>query len=305
MEIRKLEVFCKIVELKSFTKAAEAVRLSQPTVSDHIRNLEEELGQKLVDRLGREVVPTPVGRLLYGYATKILRLRQETLQAIMEFNGNLSGNTIIGASSIPGTYILPKLISSFRSQFPEIKTVVHINRSQAIAKKVLEGEYDLGLVGAIWNEKGLEWTALFQDTLSLVAHPDNSLNKGQPLTVRDLFSQPFILREPGSGTRKVIAHILETWGYKESDLQDVALLGSNEAVKEGIKAGIGISMLSRRSVAEDVLRGTLVALPLEDISGQRPFYLVRRKNRALSPVAAAFADHLLAAAEQENIVALV
>ncbi len=305
MEIRKLEVFCKIVELKSFTKAAEAVRLSQPTVSDHIRNLEEELGQKLVDRLGREVVPTPVGRLLYGYATKILRLRQETFQAIMEFNGNLSGNTFIGASSIPGTYILPKLIGSFRIQFPEIKTVVHINGSQTIAKKVLEGEYDLGLVGAIWNEKGLEWTALFHDTLSLVAHPGNFLNKGQPLTVSDLFSQPFILREPGSGTRKVIAHILETWGYKESDLQDVALLGSNEAVKEGIKAGIGISMLSRRSVAEDVRQGTLVALPLEDVSGQRPFYLVRRKNRALSPVAAAFADHLLAAAEQENVDVLV
>lgn len=304
MEIRKLEVFCKIVELKSFTKAAEAVRLSQPTVSDHIRNLEEELGQKLVDRLGREVVPTPVGRLLYGYATKILRLRQESIQAITEFNGNLSGNTFIGASSIPGTYILPKLISSFRVQFPEIKTVVHINGSQVIAKKVLEGEYDLGLVGAIWNEKGLEWTALFQDTLSLVAHPGNSLNKGQPLTVRDLFSQPFILREPGSGTRKVIAHILETCGYKETDLQDVALLGSNEAVKEGVKAGIGISMLSRRSVAEDVHRGILVALPLEDISGQRPFYLVRRKNRALSPVAAAFADHLLAAAEQEALTDL-
>jgi len=304
MEIRKLEVFCKIVELKSFTKAAAAVRLSQPTVSDHIRTLEEELGQKLIDRLGREVVPTPVGQLLYSYATKILRLQQETLQAIGQYNGNLSGSTLIGASTIPGTYILPKLISSFRTQFPEIKTVVHIHGSQAIAKKVLDGEYDLGLIGAIWNEKGLEWTALFQDTLTLVAHPDNSLNKGQPLTVRDLFSQPFIFREPGSGTRKVVAHILATRGFKEADLQDVALLGSNEAVKEAVKAGIGISMLSRRSVVEDVHQGTLVALPLEDISGERPFYLIRRKNRALAPVAAAFADHLLAAAEQENASAL-
>ena len=93
MDIRKLDVFCKVVELKSFTKAAQAVRLSQPTVSDHIRNLEEELGQKLLDRLGREVEPTPVGRLLYGYATKILRLQQETLQALAEFNGGISAAT--------------------------------------------------------------------------------------------------------------------------------------------------------------------------------------------------------------------
>ncbi len=300
MEIKKLDVFCKVVELKSFTKAAEAVRLSQPTVSDHIRNLEEEIGQQLLDRLGREVEPTPVGRLLYGYSIKILRLQQETLQALEQFNGNLGGNIIIGASTIPGTYILPRLISTFRDQFPAIKTVVHISGSRAIARKVMDGEYDLGLVGAIWNEKGLEWIPLFEDTLTLVVHPASSLVSEQPLVVDDLLKQPFILREPGSGTRKVIAQLLETKGYKETDLQEVAMLGSNEAVKEAVKAGLGISMLSSRSVAEELSRGTLMALAVEGISGERPFYLIRRRNRAMPPASAAFAEHLMAAAAEEN-----
>ena len=301
MDIHKLDVFCKVVELRSFTKAAQAMQLSQPTVSDHIRSLEEELDHKLVDRLGREVGPTPAGRLLYSYAARILRLQQETLQAIIEYGGQFSGDVLIGASTIPGTFILPKLIGSFRQHFPDIKTIVHISGSRAIAKKVLDGEYDLGLVGAIWNERGFEWKPLFHDTLVLVAHPDNSLINTQPLTVSTLLDQPFVLREQGSGTRKIIAGILEAKGYKETDLQEVALFNSNEAVKEAVKAGVGISMLSRRSIAKDLHQGTLVALAMEDISGERPFYLITRKNRALPPSASAFAHHLQAEAEQEII----
>jgi len=300
MDMKKLDVFCKVVELKSFTKAAEAVRLSQPTVSDHIRTLEEELGQKLLDRLGREVAPTPVGCLLYSYAVKILRLQQETLQALEQFDGNLSGTLSLGASTIPGTYILPRLISRFRDQFPAVKTVVHVSGSRAIARKVMDGEYDLGLVGAIWNEKGLEWIPLFQDTLTPVAPPASPLVRAEPLAVGDLCAQPFIFREPGSGTRKVIAQMLEAHGHRETDLQEVAMLGSNEAVKEGVKAGLGISLLSSRSIAEDVLRGALVALVVEGLSGERPFYLIRRRNRAMPPASAAFAEHLMAAAAEEH-----
>jgi DNA-binding transcriptional LysR family regulator len=297
MDIRKLDVFCKVVELKSFTKAAQAIQLSQPTVSDHIRTLEEELGHKLVDRLGREVEPTPTGCLLYSYATRILRLQQETLQAISQHGGQFSGDLLIGASTISGTFILPGLLGSFRRQYPKIKTIVHIGGSQIIAKKVLDGEFDLGLVGALWNERGLEWQPLFHDNLVLVAPPDSPLIKIQPIGIDTLLKQPFVLREQESGTRKVLAHILETKGYKETDLQDVAQFGSNEAVKEAVKAGMGVSMLSRRSIAEELQRGTLVALALEGVAGERPFYLVTRKNRALQPSASALAHHLQAAAE--------
>ena len=267
MDIRKLDVFCKVVELKSFTRAARAVLLSQPTVSDHVRHLEEELGQKLVDRLGREAEPTPAGRLLYAYASRILRLQQETLEALARFGGRLSGETTIGASTIPATYILPTLVGTFRAAHPEVTVSVRISGSHEIARKVLAGEYDLGLVGAVWNERGLDWTELFTDTLVLVARPDHPLAGRGPVTLDDLCGQDYVGREPGSGTRKVIGALLETAGRRETDLRQVALFGANEAVREAVKAGVGVSMLSRRSVAADLAAGALVEIRQEKRAG--------------------------------------
>ena len=300
MDIRKLDVFCKVVELKSFTRAARAVFLSQPTVSDHVRHLEEELGQKLVDRLGREAEPTPAGRLLYDYASRILRLQQETLEALARFGGRLSGETTIGASTIPATYILPTLVGTFRAAHPEVTVSVRISGSHEIARKVLAGEYDLGLVGAVWNERGLDWTELFTDTLVLVARPDHPLAGRGPVTLDELCGQDYVGREPGSGTRKVIGALLETAGRRETDLHQVALFGANEAVREAVKAGVGVSMLSRRSVAADLAAGALVEIPLVGVSGERPFYLLRRRNRQLPPSAAALAEDLVAAAARNK-----
>lgn len=297
MDIKKLDVFCKVVELKSFTKAAEAAQLSQPTVSEHLRNLEEELGVKLVDRLGRKVEPTPVGRLLYSHAVRLLRLQQETLQAVAQFNGVLSGEVRIGASTIPGTYILPGLLGSFRRQHPAVKPLVHISDSRTTASRVIDGTFDLGLVGAIWNERSLEWTALFSDTLVVAVHPGHPLAGRPSLAIDQLGRHPFILREPGSGTRKILARILEQHGYKETDLDEVAVLGSNEAIKEAVKADLGISVLSARSIAEDVEGGKLAAVSLEQVATERPIYLIQRKNREPSPVATVLIDFLRARAE--------
>lgn len=301
MDIRKLEVFRKVVELKSFTKAAEAALLSQPTVSEHIRSLEEELGLKLVDRLGREASPTPVGRLLYQYAVRLTQLQQEALQAIARFNGALSGEVRIGASTIPGSYILPRLLATFCRTFPDVKPVLRISDSRAIASQVLEGTVDLGLVGAIWNERGLEWMPLFADPLVLAVRPGHPLASRSSLPVAELLNHPMVLREQGSGTRKVVARILEQQGHRESDLREAATLGSNEAVREAVKAGIGLAVLSARSIAQDLRSGDLAAVPLDDAAAKRPISLIRRKNRELSPVAAAFLDHLHTAAAQEPI----
>ncbi len=300
MDIRRLEVFRKVVELKSFTKAAEAALLSQPTVSEHIRNLEEELGLKLVDRLGREAEATPVGRLLYSYAVRMTQLQQEALQAVARYNGALSGEVRIGASSLPGAYILPRLIGSFCRQHLEVKPVVQISGSRVIAAKIMEGEVDLGLVGAIWNERGLEWTVLFADTLVLAVPPDHPLAARASVALGELGNHPCILREQSSGTRKILARMLERQGLREGDLREAAVLGSNEAVREAVKAGVGMAVLSARSVAQDVQAGFLVALALEDAAAERPIYLIQRKSREPSPAAAAFGEHLRAAADYET-----
>jgi DNA-binding transcriptional LysR family regulator len=298
MEIRKLEAFCRVVELKSFTRAAEAMLLSQPTISEHIRSLERELDQKLLDRLGRNVEPTPVGRLLYKYARKILQTQSEAVQAIGKFGGKLIGRLIIGCGTIPGTYILPGLIGRFRLEHPSIKATLRITSSRIIAGKVVSGEHELGVVGAKWNESGLNWTAMFSDELILAVHPEHpwALRKSVPLT--DIAREPFIMREPDSGTRKVFAGILEKNGLKESSLQEVAEIGSTAAVKEAVKSGIGISILSRLAVTDDVNCGRLVIVAVKGHKLLRPFYLIQRKNRELSPIASVFLDYLLNNADQ-------
>ncbi len=292
MEIRKLEAFCKVVELKSFTRAAEEILLSQPTVSEHIRSLENELDQKLINRLGREIETTPVGKMLYEYAIKIIRIRQEAIQAVELYGGRLAGKIMIGCGTIPGTYILPEIISRFHSQHKSIKAILRITSSRIIAEKVLAGELELGFVGARWNEKKLTWAKIFSDQLTLAVHPNHSLAGRKEISLKGLCNAAFILREPESGTRKVFASVLEKEGLTENDLQVVAEIGSTAAVKEAVKAGIGISILSERATRDDVDCGKLVTTSLKGHDLQRPFYLVQRKNRELSPAAAAFLRNL-------------
>jgi len=293
MEIRKLEVFCKVVELESFTRAAEAVLLSQPTVSEHIHNLEQELSQKLIDRLGREVKPTSVGLLLYDYARRILQTHQEAVEAIEKYSGRLIGKIEIGCGTIPGTYILPQLISQFRLAHPAIKMTLRINSSRIIAEQVLTGALRLGVVGARWNESGLQWTKIFVDELVVAVHPNHPWASEPDIPLEKIITEPFILREPDSGTRRVIARFLKDNGLKETDLQEVAEFGSSAAIKEAIKLGIGVSILSRYTIRDNIKFGIIATVPIKGLKLQRPFYLIHRKNCALSPVAATLRDYLL------------
>lgn len=277
-----------MVELKSFTRAAAAVMLSQPTVSEHIRSLEDELGQKLVDRLGRHVEPTPVGQLLYRYGTKILRLQEEALQAVQQYGGKLVGRIMIGSGTIPGTYILPELIGRFRERYPSIKTTLKINSSHRVVQDVLDGELEIGVVGARWSEKGLDYKETFSDSLAVVTNADNHLAGKKEVSIAELVDEPFILRESGSGTRKVTEQIFEDHGIKISNLQEVAEIGSTQAVLEAVRSGLGISILSIKAVERDVRAGSLVAIPIKGVRMTRPFYMIRRKNRELSPAASVF-----------------
>ncbi len=135
MDIHRLIIFCKVIELQSFTKAGEALGLTQPTVSEHIRSLEDSLGEKLIDRLGREILPTPAGKVLYKYGREIIQLRDKAVQAIGKFQGNLSGSLTVGASTIPGAYVLPRLVGTFKASYPAIQITVKIGGSGEIVKK--------------------------------------------------------------------------------------------------------------------------------------------------------------------------
>ncbi|NLI33741.1 MAG: LysR family transcriptional regulator [Deltaproteobacteria bacterium] len=300
MDIHRLEVFCKVLEMKSFTKAAEAVFLTQPTVSEHIRALEEEVGEKLIDRLGREILPTPAGKILYQYAKDLIRIRNSAVQAINKFKGDLSGHLLIGGSTIPGTYILPALLGAFKARYPSILVTLKIGGSGEIVEKLIEGNLELGLIGVKWDDRRILLEEIFSDELILTVYPEHPWAKRGAIQLDELAGEPFILRERRSGTRMVMNHSLETHGFSPAQLSAVAEMGSTEAVRQGIKARIGISILSFQAVAEDLDRGTLVNVPLDGVTLSRSFYLAQRKSRQPSPLCTAFLNYVREQAAARN-----
>jgi DNA-binding transcriptional LysR family regulator len=282
-----------VVELKSFTKAADAVLLSQPTISEHIRQLEESLGEKLLDRLGRQALPTPVGKILYRYARRIIQLRDEALQTIAEFRGTPAGKLTIGASTIPGAYILPTLIERFKALYPAVRLTVKIAGTGFISRDLANGDIELAIIGAPSKDQDLDCQERFSDELVLAVPPGHPLTHSPATAVDELSQYPFLLREEGSGTRFVMSEMLRAHGFDPEKLNIVAEMGSTEAIRQGIKARLGISILSSLAIAEDLHNGTLVKVSLAGISMVRPLYLVQRKNRQHSPIALAFLDFLL------------
>lgn len=300
MDIHRLEVFCRVVEFKSFTKAADAVFLTQPTVSEHIRALEEEVGERLVDRLGREILPTAAGKILYQYAKDLIRIRNSAVQAIQRFKGDLSGHLLVGASTIPGTYILPGLLGSFKGRYPSILVTLKIGGSGEIVEKVIDGSLELGLIGVKWEDRRVVLEEIFSDELVLVVPPEHPWAERKTVELDDLAGEPFILRERGSGTRMVMNQALEAHGFSPASIRTVAEMGSTEAVRQGIRARIGVSVLSRQAVADDLARGDLTALPISGVRLSRSFYLALRKNRQPSPLCTAFIGYLREKAMEVN-----
>lgn len=292
MDIRRLEVFCKVVELKSFTRAAEVVHLSQPSVSEHVRALEETVGEKLLDRLGREVQVTGAGQVLYRYARRIIQLQDEALQAVRSYGGQLSGTLRLGASTIPGAYLLPQRLEAFQAKVPGIKIMLRISGTARIVEEVLQGELELGLIGALGKDQSLICQPYCADQLVFIVAPGHPWAQRREVDVHELSGQTFILRERGSGTRMVMTQTLAEHGVEVDKLDLSAEMGSTEAVRQGVKAGLGVSMLSSLAVAEDIRLGTLVPVALAGVTIERPFYLVHRKNRQLSPLGQAFLAYL-------------
>jgi len=293
MDLRRLEIFCKIAELQSFSKAAKAVLLSQPTVSEHIQSLEETLGIKLFDRLGRQVVLTKGGQLFYDYARRILSLYQETLQVLDQFQGRLRGNLSLGGSTIPGTYILPELLGRFKEEYPEVQITLRIGDTRQIIQGVLEGEIELGVAGAKKTDERLDYIEFVKDELILVTVPGHRWAERGSISVEELLEEPFIMREKGSGTREIMEQVLKGVGINSSELNIIAEIGSTEAVIQAVKKGMGVSIVSRRPVEEELGNGRLRPIHIQGVTFLRNFYIVTCRVRTLSPLAQAFKDFLL------------
>ncbi len=289
MDLWQLHIFCNVVEWKSFSKAARHVHLSQPTVSSHIKDLEAHFNCRLIDRLGREAVPTRAGEILYRYARKLLAMRDEAEAAMADFQGRMQGRLVVGGSTIPGGYLLPRIIGAFSSLYPDVTVSLIIADTAKIVEQVLSGELELGVVGARATQKHLVQEAVAVDEMRLIVTSDHPWSGLKRISLEDLCSEPFVIRESGSGTRKSLEEILSSGGYRLDDLRITAEMGSTVAVIQAIKGGVGVSILSTTAVRDELRSGKLAALEIAGFRLSRHLYLTRNQTRTASPPAAAFA----------------
>lgn len=293
MDLWQLNIFCKVIEQRSFSKAADIVYLSQPTVSSHVKDLENHFGTQLVDRMSRQAAPTKAGELLYGYAKRLLALRDKTESAMADFLGSVKGHLIVGGSTIPGGYLLPRLIGGFSSRFPEVQLTLRVADTSEILEAILKNQIELGIVGARADNKQLQQEALIEDEMKLVVPADHRWAQRKRIPIKKLLKEPYIIREPGSGTLANFTRQLNRKGFGLNDMTIVAEMGSTEAVRQGIKGHVGVSVLSEIAVADDVAAGQLKTVAVEGLNLKRNFYLTFHKQHSLSPLCRTFMDFLL------------
>jgi DNA-binding transcriptional LysR family regulator len=291
MDLWQLHIFCRVVECRSFSKAAEAVHLSQPTVSTHIKELEGHFGCPLIDRLSKEAAPTQAGRLLYGYALRLLGLRDEAESAMSQFQGKTRGRLVIGGSTIPGTYLLPRVVGRFRRRYPDVRLALVIEDTAGVLHGILEGSLELGVVGAESSERDIRQEALLEEEMRLIVPRGHRWARRAKIPVAELWGEPYISRESGSGTLQSLQARIRELGRQDT-LNVIAELGSTEAVRQGVREGIGVSIMSPLAVAEDLAAGRVKAIAVEGLDLTRRFYLTTHRRRSLSPLAAAFIEEL-------------
>ncbi len=296
MDLWQLHVFCRVVEAKSFSKAAALVHLSQPTVSSHVQDLEAHFGCRLIDRLSRQAVPTQAGRLLHGYARRLLSLRDEAEAAIAEHQGRMRGNLVIGGSTIPGTYLLPVALGIFKKRYPEIGVSLHIEDTSGIVSEILAGTLEIGVVGAEVKNRSIFQQKVLNDQMKLIVPAEHPWAGKKRVSLAALLSEPFIVRERGSGTLQSFQESLARIGHGLDEFNIVAEMGSTEAIRQAIKNRVGISILSTLAVDDDIASGHVSALAVDGVDLTRSFYLTRHRQRSLSPLGEAFIavlkDHL-------------
>lgn len=277
LEFKQLRTFVEVMRTGSFTDAAQNLFLSQPTVSQHIRQLEEEMGTRLVVRTTRRIDFTPEGRKLGAYAEDILALRDK-----MMANCSRRGSCIlsISASTIPSAYILPSVLRQFGREHPEVYFSIHQSDSDGTLRSVREGLSDLGLTGLKPDSEELEAEPFCSDKMVLITPvtPYFLEEKEKGTKVTDLLDQPIILREEGSGSLKAADRYLAEVGIGEQDLHVVARINDQESIKNMVAGGVGISFLSSRAAEEFVQTRRVLCFDLPGDTAERQFYVIRRKN---------------------------
>ena len=307
MENYRLRVFREVVAQMSFRKAAELLHLSQPAVSQQIRALEEECGARLFDRDGNQIALTEAGRVLLGYAISAAHLMEEARSALANLNHVVSGELRLGASTTIAQYILPRVLGGFHRQYPKVHLSLISGNTERIVEAVISGQVAMGIIEGPAMRRGLRTEPLMRDRMVLIAGAKDSLNR-QPgragesavLPISALSTVPLLLRERGSGSRRVVERALKQAGVALKSLRVAMELDSTETMKRFVMAGLGISFLSGATAQEEVEAGILKSIPLAPEPMVRKLGLIYRKDKALSKAALGFIQVTLAHFSTQN-----
>ncbi len=279
MDDHKLKVFCIVAETKSFSRASEIIRLTQPAVSLQIQALEEMYGTKLFNRSGCIITLTKAGDMLYKYAKEINALYAAAEKEIGGVTGLVKGVISVGASSTIGNYVLPPVISDFKRRYPKVGVHIHIGNTKNVIDFLNAGSVDVGLVEGEVNKQKLKMEKLIPDEMVLIMSPHHHLAKKSSISIMELSREPLIFREEGSGTRQAIEKYLSKHGILQQNLKISLIMGSTESIKSAVEEGLGTSILSRWAARKECRYGSLKTAVFKEDKFVRDFSLVYKKSK--------------------------
>ena len=288
MDFKQIEAFVNVVRYKSFSKAADATFFTQPTISTHIRNLEKELGVKLLDRKSRTVEMTPQGNQFYKYAVEMINARSLAIDAINAGVENLSGILEIQASSIPGVTFLPGLLAGFRNEHDGVQYYVSVSDTQTVVDNISERIGEIGFVGEDISSSAIECVKVASDRSVLISPLSSGI--GAEVSLSAVAQHPFTWRETGSATRKSFEKATLEAGFEKDAFEVAALVDDMDAIVRSVEAGLGVAIISEQIAS--ALGGRVNVSEIKDFNEARSFFMIRLKNMSLSPAAEAFAEYV-------------
>jgi len=293
--LQQLEALICLVDAGNFSRAAQKMGITQPALTNNIRNIEDYAGTKIVNRSKTGISLTPAGMILYNYARRISKLRNETREKILQQAANTGGDIYIGASSIPGTYILPRTLGAFQKKHPAIRIHVQTADSMEAINMVLDKQVEIGLVGKKPVNNKLVAQKLWDDKLVLAAGKAHPWYNKKSVTMEQLAAEPFVLREKGSATREALELFLKEENLIGlSQFNICAELGSSEAIKEAVLSGCGVSIISIRAIERELAQGLIFKIPLSGCNIERDFYLIYQRQMEITDSRKMFINFLKA-----------
>jgi len=290
MDTRQLAAFCAVVERRSFSQAAERLGVTQPAVSLQVRALEKRLDTQLLDRSGRRVEPTEAGWRLYRGAQKLLALEEQVVSAVADtVDGELTGDLVLGASTGPAAIAVPVLLCEFQARHGGVRVFLTVSDTHTVVERVALRELELGIVGASRRHRGVRFEPFFFDEVILACPPGHRF-AGRTVALDELRDESLILMQEGAGVRQTVEDALRRQGVRLRDLDVRLELGLQESVTSAVRAGYGVTFISRTSIEAELTAGTLAEAHVEGLDLSREIQLVRAAGRAETRASRAFVE---------------